>query len=72
MSPMTPNPLFSLYLLAHGDAVATGPNTEFLIFGAGLVVLAVIFFFQKQVKPQVSLVLLAMAAAMFAGAFAFH
>ena len=59
-------------LLAHGAETATGPNPEFLIFGAGLVVLSIIFFFQKNVKPQVSLVLLAVAAALFAGAFAFH
>lgn len=59
-------------LLVHGAATATGPNPEFLAFGAGLVVLSIVFFFQKNVKPQVSLVLLALAAAMFAGAFAFH
>lgn len=59
-------------LLAHGAETTAGPNPEFLIFGAGLVVLSIVFFFQKNVKPQVSLVLLAVAAAMFAGAFAFH
>lgn len=57
--------------LAHGAATG-GPNIEFLIFGVGLVVLSVIFFFQEGVKLQVSLVLLAMAAALFAGAFVFH
>lgn len=59
-------------LLVHGAATEAGPNPEFVAFGAGLVVLSVVFFFQKNVKPQVSLVLLALAAAMFAGAFAFH
>ena len=59
-------------ILAHGAATAEGPNPEFLAFGAGLVVLSIIFFFQKNVKPQVSLVLLAVAAALFAGAFTFH
>lgn len=60
------------WIIAHGAAPGAGPDPEFLIFGAGLVVLAIVFFFQKEVKPQVSLVLLAMAAALFAGAFAFH
>jgi uncharacterized protein (DUF983 family) len=63
----------SALFLAHGGAEAgSGPNAEFVIFGVGLVVMSLIFFFQKNVKPQVSLVLLAMAAALFAGAFAFH
>lgn len=59
-------------VLVHGVATTSGPNPEFLAFGAGLVVLSIVFFFQKNVKPQVSFVLLALAAAMFAGAFAFH
>lgn len=63
--------IMSPLLLAHGAATG-GPNVEFLIFGVGLVVLSVVFFFQDGVKPQVSLVLLAFAAAFFAGAFAFH
>lgn len=59
------------YLLAHsGEAAGEGPNLEFLIVGVALVVLAFVFFFQKNVKPQVSVVLVALAVALFTGAFA--
>lgn len=57
-------------VLAH-VAGGEGPAVEFLILAAGLVVLAVIFFVQKTVKPQVPLFLLVFAFAMMAGAFAF-
>lgn len=56
--------------LSHG-VTGEGPSIEFLILAAGLVVLAVIFFVQKTVKPHVPLALLAFAFAMAAGAFAF-
>lgn len=57
-------------LLAHIET-GGGPSIEFLILAAGLVVLALIFFIQKTVKPQVPLFLLAFAFALSAGAFAF-
>jgi hypothetical protein len=56
--------------LAH--ALGTdGPEIEFLIAAGGMLVLALIFFFQKTVKPQVPLFLLVGAFGLTAGAFAF-
>ncbi|MGI8775541.1 MAG: hypothetical protein ACR2KQ_11145 [Actinomycetota bacterium] len=56
-------------LLAHTSGAA-GPNIEVLLLGGAMFVLGVIFFFQKTVKPVVSVVLIAMAIAAFVGAFA--
>lgn len=56
-------------LFAHTFG-ATGPDVEFLLLAAAMFALAVIFFFQKTVKPMVSVVLVAMSFAMAAGAFA--
>jgi hypothetical protein len=56
-------------ILAH-TLGAGGPEIEFLIVAAGMLVLAVIFFFQKTVKPQVPVFLALGAFALTAGAFA--
>ncbi len=47
-----------------------GPDLELLLLAGGLLVLGVIFFFQKTVKPFVPVVLIAAAFALTAGAFA--
>ena len=57
--------------LAHSAGTSGGPNIEFLVLGGGMLLLGVLFFFQKTVKPVVSLVLLLGAFALAAGAFAF-
>lgn len=56
-------------LLAH-TAGAGGPHIEFLLVGAALVLLSVIFFVQKSVKPFVSVILLLGGFALAGGAFA--
>jgi hypothetical protein len=53
---------------AH-TATSSGPNTEILLLGAGMVVLAVIFFFQKTASRQASLVLGVLGVAAITGAF---
>ena len=55
--------------LAH-TATATGPNTEILLLGAGMLVLAAIFFFQKTASRQASLFLAVLGVAAVTGAFA--
>lgn len=54
---------------AH-TATASGPNTEILLLGAGMIVLAGVFFFQKTAKRQVSLLLAVLGVAAITGAFA--
>ena len=49
---------------------AGGPEIEFLILSGACLVLGVFFFFQKNVKPQASVVLLVVAIALGVGAFA--
>jgi hypothetical protein len=49
---------------------AGGPEIEFLIVAAAMLVLGVIFFMQKAVKPVVSVILVVGAFAMGVGAFA--
>jgi hypothetical protein len=55
--------------LAHafGDG---GPEIEILMLAAGLLILGIIFFFQKTTKPQVPVILVVLAFAVTAGAFA--
>jgi hypothetical protein len=48
-----------------------GPEIEFLILAAACLGLGIFFFFQKNVKPQASVVLLVVAIALSVGAFAF-
>ena len=48
---------------------AGGPEIEFLILAGACLVLGVFFFFQKNVKPQASVVLLVVAIALGVGAF---
>jgi hypothetical protein len=47
-----------------------GPEIEFLIVAAAMLVLGIVFFLQKAVKPVVSVVLVVGAFAMGVGAFA--
>lgn len=47
-----------------------GPEIEFLIVAAAMLVLGIVFFVQKSVKPVVSVVLVVGAFAMGVGAFA--
>lgn len=54
--------------LAH-IAAPGGPNTEILLLGVGMLVLAAVFFFQKTASRTASLVLLALGAAAVTGAF---
>lgn len=55
--------------LAHA-AGSGGVHTEYLLLGGALVVLAVIFFVQRSVKPVVSIVLLLAGFVLAGGAFA--
>jgi len=57
-------------LLGHALGGAGGPEIEFLILSAACLFLGVFFFFQKNVKPQASVVLLVVAIALAVGAFA--
>ena len=54
--------------LAH-TATSGGPNTEILLLGVGMVVLAAVFFFQKTASRRASVVLLVLGAAAITGAF---
>lgn len=56
-------------LLAHTIG-AGGPDLEMTLLAGGLLVLGLVFFFQKTVKSVVSVVLLVGALAVGAGAFA--
>lgn len=56
--------------LAH-TATSSGPNTEILLLGLGMIVLAAMFFFQKTASRQASLVLAVLGAAAVTGAFTF-
>lgn len=56
--------------LAH-TASPGGANTEFLLLGLGMIVLAAVFFFQKSASRQASVVLLVLGGAAVAGAFTF-
>jgi hypothetical protein len=53
---------------AH-TATASGPNTEILLLGAAMIVLAGVFFFQKTASRQVSLVLAVLGVVAITGAF---
>lgn len=56
--------------LAH-TATSSGPNTELLLLGLGMVVLAGVFFFQKSASRPASLVLAVLGAGLVTGAFTF-
>ncbi len=53
---------------AH-TASSSGPNTEILLLGIGMIVLAAVFFFQKSASRRASVVLLVLGAAAVTGAF---
>ena len=57
-------------LLGHALGGAGGPELEFLILSGACLFLGVFFFFQKNVKPQASVVLLVVAIGLAVGAFA--
>lgn len=57
-------------ILAH-TATSSGPNTEILLLGAGMVVLAAVFFFQKTASRGASLILAVLGIAAITGAFTF-
>ncbi len=54
--------------LAH-TASSSGPNTEILLLGAGMLVLAGVFFFQKTASRGASLALAVLGVAAVMGAF---
>ncbi|HEX2294472.1 MAG TPA: DUF4399 domain-containing protein [Actinomycetota bacterium] len=56
--------------LAH-TATSSGPNAEILLLGGGMIVLALVFFFQKTVSTQASVVLGVLGAVAVTGAFTF-
>jgi hypothetical protein len=56
-------------ILAHSFTPG-GPDVEFLILAFALFALAIVFFFQKTAKRQVPFILLVLAVALTAGAFA--
>lgn len=56
--------------LAH-TASSSGPNTEILLLGIGMVVVSGVFFFQKSASARTSLVVLVLGIAAVTGAFAF-
>jgi hypothetical protein len=56
--------------LAH-TATSSGPNTEILLLGGGMIVLALVFFFQKTASRVASLVLAVLGAVAVTGAFTF-
>lgn len=56
--------------LAH-TATSSGPNTEILLLGGGMIVLSLVFFFQKSASRQVSLILAVLGAVAVTGAFTF-
>jgi hypothetical protein len=53
---------------AH-TATSSGPNTEILLLGAGMIVLAGVFFFQKTASRRASLVLAVLGVVAITGAF---
>lgn len=53
---------------AH-TSTSSGPNTEILLLGGGMVVLALVFFFQKTASRVASLVLAVLGVMAIAGAF---
>lgn len=55
-------------VLAHG-AGSSGPHAEFLVVAGALLVLGVLFYIQKAVKPVVSVILILAAIALGSGAF---
>jgi hypothetical protein len=69
-SPGAPraNTLQHAVILAHA-LNQSGPHVEVLIVAAGFLLLGVVFFIQKSVKPVVSVTLVVVAAAMATGAF---
>ncbi|MDQ4142792.1 MAG: DUF4399 domain-containing protein [Actinomycetota bacterium] len=48
---------------------SSGPHVEFLVMAGALLVLGVLFYVQKAVKPVVSVVLVVLAIALGSGAF---
>lgn len=54
--------------VAH-TATSSGPNTEILLLGVGMLVLAAIFFFQKTASRQATLVLAVLGVVAVTGAF---
>lgn len=54
-------------LLAH--TATSGPHTEYLILAGALLVLGVVLFVQKTVKPVVSIAIVLLAVALASGAF---
>ena len=57
-------------LLAH-TITPGGPETEYLILAGAMLILGVVFFAMKNVKPIVPVILIIGAVAVGAGAFAF-
>jgi hypothetical protein len=55
--------------LAH--TATSGPHLEYLLVGAALAVLGIVFFAQRSVKPMVSIVLVLGGLVLGAGAFVF-
>lgn len=55
-------------LLAH-TAQASGPHTEYLVLAGAFLVLGIVLFVQKTVKPVVSLAIVLLAVALGSGAF---
>ena len=55
-------------LLAH-TAEASGPHTEYLVLAGAFLVLGIVLFVQKTVKPVVSLIIVLLAVALASGAF---
>ncbi len=58
-------------VLAH-TITPGGPETEYLVVAGAMLVLGVVFFIQKNVKPIVPVILIVGAVAVGAGAFAFR
>ena len=58
-------------LLAH-TITPGGPETEYLILAGAMLILGVVFFAMKNVKPIVAVILIIGALAVGAGAFAFR
>lgn len=54
-------------VLAHTGS--TGPHVEYLVLGGAMILLGVLFFFQKSAKPPVSIILVLIGFALVGGAF---
>ena len=54
--------------IAHA-ATSSGPNTEILLLGVGMLVLAAVFFFQKTASANATLILGVLGVAAITGAF---